>query len=163
MVIQIPIFSIPKPSEIYPDWDFWFDKNHLATLAMILLEKKWPRCFRRMSLKRRKSWRETWSATGDPRPDPGKIELYIFTTSPSWAGLPDCMYIYLQTKNTNSSISSHLQSTMSRAQSRHLTSIYIPKGMFTTKIEHPNKFDILMNVRQFDGSAIYKSVRQYEG
>jgi hypothetical protein len=27
----INIFNL-RPSKIYPNWDFWFDKSHLATL-----------------------------------------------------------------------------------------------------------------------------------
>jgi hypothetical protein len=33
---------------------------------------------------------------------------------------------------------------------------YATKGMFVTKKEHPNKFDILLNVRQLDGSATHQ-------
>jgi hypothetical protein len=29
---SIPNFSIPRPSKIYPNWDFGFKKFHLATL-----------------------------------------------------------------------------------------------------------------------------------
>jgi hypothetical protein len=32
MAIQITTSSIARPSKIYPNWDFWFLKNHLATL-----------------------------------------------------------------------------------------------------------------------------------
>jgi hypothetical protein len=29
---NIPTFSLSSPSKIYPNWDFWFEKKHLATL-----------------------------------------------------------------------------------------------------------------------------------
>jgi hypothetical protein len=32
MVIKISTFSNLRPSKNYPNWDFWFEKNHLATL-----------------------------------------------------------------------------------------------------------------------------------
>jgi hypothetical protein len=32
MVIKIPASSIARPSQIYPNWIFWFENMHLATL-----------------------------------------------------------------------------------------------------------------------------------
>jgi hypothetical protein len=28
MAIKIPTISIPKPSKIYPNWDFWYENVH---------------------------------------------------------------------------------------------------------------------------------------
>jgi hypothetical protein len=34
MAINIPTSSIARPSKIDPNWDFWFQKCHLATLMV---------------------------------------------------------------------------------------------------------------------------------
>jgi hypothetical protein len=37
---NIPTFSIPRPSKIYPYWDFGLKINHLATLAQLTEDNK---------------------------------------------------------------------------------------------------------------------------
>jgi hypothetical protein len=43
--IGIPTSSIAKPSKIYPNLDFWFEKCHLVTLlrSVWIVVFEWPR------------------------------------------------------------------------------------------------------------------------
>jgi hypothetical protein len=40
MVIKYNNFSIPRPSKLYSNLDFWFEKNHLATLGTYIAVKR---------------------------------------------------------------------------------------------------------------------------
>jgi hypothetical protein len=31
---NVPTFSIPRPSKIYPNWDFWFDNKPSGNLGL---------------------------------------------------------------------------------------------------------------------------------
>jgi hypothetical protein len=34
---NITIFPIPRPTKMYPNWDFWYKTYHLATLIAIIV------------------------------------------------------------------------------------------------------------------------------